>query len=89
MSPIPAILPAVRPSTDRTGASAASGQRCSLPELVEETQRIVVAAMETPLAGFTVPLKVGVKGAGRGRTANEGVAVIAVTFDPVAPRLCR
>ena len=30
-------------------------------ELVEETQRIVVAAMESRPAGFSVPLKVEVK----------------------------
>jgi DNA polymerase I-like protein with 3'-5' exonuclease and polymerase domains len=30
-------------------------------ELVEETRRIVVEAMESTPAGFTVPLKVGIK----------------------------
>ncbi len=40
---------------------------------IEETHQVVVAAMETLPAGFALPLRVEAKGAGRGRTANEGV----------------
>jgi DNA polymerase I-like protein with 3'-5' exonuclease and polymerase domains len=52
------------PSPARVTASAASGQRSSLSELVEETRRVVIAAMESVPEGFSVPLKIEIK-AGR------------------------